>query len=82
MAIQRNKAWKSSGSPQQTTKEIGKGLLEMSLCWNCRQGGHMWRDCEQRKMIFCHICGHPDTTAYQCPQKHNLRIREKAEPKN
>lgn len=47
------------------------------LCWNCRQLGHMWRDCVQRKRLFCHICGHENTIASVCPNQHNLRA-----PKN
>lgn len=46
------------------------------LCWNCRNNGHMWRDCSQKKGIFCHICGHPDTTAFRCPENHNLKTRD------
>lgn len=45
-------------------------------CWNCLQIGHMWRDCEKRKRIFCHICGYMDTTAFRCPNRHNLRPAE------
>lgn len=41
-------------------------------CWNCRQLGHMWRDCSQKKRFFCHICGQEDTVASQCPKRHNL----------
>lgn len=52
------------------------------LCWNCRQTGHMWKDCEKRKEIFCHVCGHLDTTAYRCPNKHNLSPRGEEASKN
>lgn len=45
-------------------------------CWNCRETGHMWRDCDRRKCVFCHICGNAGTTAFQCPNKHNLRTRD------
>ncbi|XP_062715241.1 uncharacterized protein LOC134291483 [Aedes albopictus] len=73
LAIQRSKNWKPVGKSQLTVKETAEQAAEMSLCWNCRKNGHLWRDCEQRKQIFCHICGNAETTAYQCPQKHNLR---------
>lgn len=43
------------------------------LCWNCRKIGHMWRECVQRKRLFCHICGQENTIASQCPNQHNLR---------
>lgn len=55
---------------------------DQPLCWNCRSLGHMWRECTQRKTLFCHICGHTNTTAYQCPQKHNLKPRETSDSKN
>lgn len=52
------------------------------LCWNCRRTGHMWRDCDKRKTIFCHICGQADTTAFRCPNQHNLPSKEESESKN
>ncbi|XP_062706601.1 uncharacterized protein LOC134287765 [Aedes albopictus] len=53
-----------------------------SLCWNCRKSGHLWRECDQKKGIFCHMCGHPDTTAFRCPQQHDLRTAFESKPKN
>ncbi|XP_058836512.1 uncharacterized protein LOC131693048 [Topomyia yanbarensis] len=53
-----------------------------TLCWNCRQTGHMWRECDQKKTVFCHICGHLDTTAFRCPNKHNLSNPNDEESKN
>ncbi|XP_058816579.1 uncharacterized protein LOC131679847 [Topomyia yanbarensis] len=29
------------------------------LCWNCRQTGHIWRNCRHEKQLFCYICGTP-----------------------
>ncbi|XP_062701277.1 uncharacterized protein LOC134285137 [Aedes albopictus] len=52
------------------------------LCWNCRRTGHLWRDCDKRKTIFCHVCGQADTTAFRCPNQHNLPIKEDIESKN
>lgn len=51
------------------------------ICWNCQGVGHMWRECDKRKTTFCHICGLSDTTAYRCPNKHELGKREEI-PKN
>lgn len=51
-------------------------------CWNCRRTGHLWRDCEQQKEIFCHICGNRGTTAFKCPQQHNIRSVEPTGSKN
>lgn len=52
------------------------------LCWNCRKLGHLWRECDQKKTIFCHVCGHPETTAFRCPQQHNIRSASDDKPKN
>lgn len=65
-----------------TSKEPVRESADSNLCWNCRETGHMWRDCCKRKTIFCHICGNADTTAYQCPQNHNLRPRQQNDSKN
>lgn len=46
------------------------------LCWNCRQFGHYWRNCEQDKRVFCHFCGHTNVTTAKCPNSHFL------DPKN
>lgn len=54
---------------------------KQSICWNCQRVGHMWKDCDKRKTIFCHICGLTDTTAYRCPNKHELGQKEEL-PKN
>lgn len=79
-AIQRNKNLKPVA--RLPLKESVRKSTEESLCWNCRETGHLWRDCDQRKMIFCHICGNPETTAYQCPQNHNLRPKGPSVSKN
>lgn len=55
--------------------------IKQLICWNCQGVGHMWRECDRRKTIFCHICGLSDTTAYRCPNKHELGQRDEL-PKN
>lgn len=36
-------------------------------CFNCRQPGHLWRDCRSRvRNIFCYKCGKADTLSPEC----------------
>lgn len=58
-----------------------KDKTKQTMCWNCQGVGHMWRECDKRKTIFCHVCGLADTTAYRCPNKHELGQKEEL-PKN
>lgn len=53
--------------------------MESVMCWNCRGTGHMWRECDKRKAVFCHICGYDGTTAARCPSRHQLRAAEEDE---
>ncbi|XP_062700476.1 uncharacterized protein LOC134284924 [Aedes albopictus] len=79
MAVRPKITRKIASKPVESKDNQG---ADQPLCWNCRSLGHMWRDCTQRKTLFCHICGHGNTTAYQCPQKHNLKPRESVDSKN
>lgn len=75
--VQRNEA----DGTKRKGQRIG-GMQSQALCWNCKEIGHMWRECDQRKTIFCHVCGHTDTTAFQCPNKHDLGPRGNDGQKN
>lgn len=37
------------------------------LCWNCSKNGHLWRNCQEPKRIFCYACGNPGKTTVSCP---------------
>ncbi|XP_062702524.1 uncharacterized protein LOC109403640 [Aedes albopictus] len=81
LALQpKNLRKRNTNGPKDKSEKENSQLL----CWNCRQSGHMWRDCNRKKGIFCHICGAPETTAYRCPENHNLRPRDSSPevPKN
>lgn len=41
-----------------------------TLCWNCRDYGHFWKDCTKQKSIFCHVCGIVGKTTSTCPKNH------------
>lgn len=80
--LQSKKAWlsKKTGIKSKASNETKRDIQTSNLmCWNCQQEGHMWRDCDQRKKIFCHICGQAETTAFRCPNKHNLSSEEEKE---
>lgn len=49
----------------ETNQELGA-----ILCWNCRQFGHYWRNCEHDRRVFCHFCGHTNVTTANCPNSH------------
>uniref|UniRef100_A0A1I8PZ74 CCHC-type domain-containing protein n=1 Tax=Stomoxys calcitrans TaxID=35570 RepID=A0A1I8PZ74_STOCA len=37
-------------------------------CWNCRQAGHGFRDCDSTvRSLFCYKCGKPGFTTPKCP---------------
>lgn len=76
-----NKDAKAAGTKSSLDNSTATTLPQL-VCWNCRQTGHLWKDCNQKKEIFCHICGHVDTTAFRCPNRHNLKSRDDEEPKN
>lgn len=55
----------------------------LPLCWNCRQHGHFWRSCKERKTIFCYICGNPGTTSATCDSHPRRRpVPRTAETQN
>lgn len=78
MMQNRNRA---PGKTASETKSSNEQKPSEMTCWNCNTAGHLWRDCDKRKRIFCHICGMMDTTAFKCPNQHNLRYEDE-EPKN
>lgn len=80
-----NSSYKSKGrntDKSGTRSEMPTKSQSQTLCWNCNQLGHMWRECDKKKVIFCHICGHADTTAFRCPNRHNLGERNSDDEKN
>lgn len=70
------KSFRKGGPSGSTSKSKPAKESSQLLCWNCRKTGHMWRDCDRKKGIFRHICGTQDTTAYRCPENHNLRPQD------
>lgn len=57
---------------QSNTDEEKTPRTTAVTCWNCRRSGHIWRECDKRKTIFCHMCGQADTTAFRCSNNHNV----------
>lgn len=51
-------------------------------CWNCQRTGHIWRDCTERKIIFCYACGKVGRTTRTCENNHysqnNVRTRQQS----
>lgn len=78
-----DKLKRSSPAGRTNSADPRKGTANQSQvqCWNCRQMGHMWCECDKRKTIFCHICGYLDTTALRCPNNHDLLPRSEEHQK-
>ncbi|XP_052857197.1 uncharacterized protein LOC128265316 [Drosophila gunungcola] len=53
--------------------EIGAMAL---ICWNCRQEGHRYHDCEGKRKIFCFGCGRPNTYKPSCVKCQKKRQDE------
>lgn len=57
-----------SGDPptaQQTPNyEVSNRVV---TCWNCRQQGHVKRDCDKPPSVHCYRCGRQDVTIRTCP---------------
>lgn len=45
----------------------GSSRNPASLCWNCRDTGHRFRQCKQPRRMFCYKCGHENVIATRCP---------------
>lgn len=73
---------KGSQRDQISRKPFDSNDRTKPMCWNCRKSGHVWRECDQKKAVFCHICGHPETTAFRCPQQHDIRPAVEPKSKN
>lgn len=50
-----------------STQPVTRGVQTLT-CWNCRQRGHLRRDCRQPRARYCFGCGHPDVTRATCPR--------------
>lgn len=46
-------------------------------CWNCRKAGHVARDCQEQKRVYCYACGEPNVTKSNCPNQHDGEMNEK-----
>lgn len=71
-AMRRNKI---SEKPKELANANPKNVPEVEnniLCWNCRQYGHFWRNCDRQKKIFCHFCGQMNYLTANCPNNHRF----------
>lgn len=60
---------KPHGRGSQSQPSNRNETTRLPICWNCRNQGHFWRQCSERKTTFCYICGNPGTVAATC-DKH------------
>lgn len=52
-------------------REKAKGSEEVERrndieCFNCREKGHIFRDCTRPRKVFCYKCGKPDVISKNC----------------
>ncbi|XP_064555230.1 uncharacterized protein LOC135440139 [Drosophila montana] len=53
--------------PRELEEAVRGKTSSRLVCWNCRQFGHVFRDClSKERKIFCYRCGKPDTFCSQC----------------
>lgn len=65
--------------PKESTGSIPQEEQNNILCWNCRQYGHYWRDCDKQKKIFCHFCGQMNYITSNCPNNHRFQTQQENE---
>lgn len=63
---------------QQQTRQL--------VCWNCREGGHVFMDCpSSERALFCYRCGKPNTITPKCPNcqqgNHRRGVEKIGEPR-
>lgn len=74
----KRKKTMESGSTGETPRIPQDGQNNI-LCWNCRQYGHYWRDCDKQKKIFCHFCGQMNYITSNCPNNHRFQSQQENE---
>lgn len=68
--IQKYRSGKLQASSENKTRNEKAETPTETLCWNCRDYGHFWKDCSNQKSIFCHVCGMVGKTTSTCPKNH------------
>lgn len=68
-AIERNAKEKYRNTDKQNKIERPERNTEI-ICWNCQGTDHFWKDCAERKTIFCHVCGTVGKFTSNCPNNH------------
>ncbi|XP_065356323.1 uncharacterized protein LOC135950717 [Calliphora vicina] len=74
---------------EDTLRSSGESSGNTTICWNCKEDGHMFMDCpSQRRRLFCYKCGHDNTVTPKCPtcqgnrNANELRVGLEARSKN
>lgn len=71
-ALRRKKVDEKTREYSGAIPKVPKDDQNNVLCWNCRQYGHFWRNCDKQKKIFCHLCGQMNFVTANCPNNHRF----------
>lgn len=53
----------------QAIEEVNRSRNELMVCWNCKELGHVFTQCESQQLsVFCFSCGMSGVMRPQCPK--------------
>lgn len=65
--MREDKLWTKSTKKREKTKSSEEVEKRNDIeCFNCREKGHIFKDCSKPRKIFCYRCGKPDVISKNC----------------
>lgn len=78
----RNRYFKKDNRTQGPSTSASTNIQEeednhnLVCCWNCRDMGHLAKNCQEPKRVYCYACGEPNVSKNTCPKQHNQAKNE------